>query len=147
MHGSLDRSAGLLKLSRRLDVDHRVVRYDRRGYGRSVEAGGPFTMEAHVGDLAAVLDGRPAVVFGHSYGGNVALALAQRQPAQVRAVGVYETPLSWLDWWPATTAGGDALASADGAPLDPADAAAPTTRSTNVCTATTSSPSTWTWSA
>ena len=39
-------------------------------------------------------------MFGHSYGGNVALALADRHPALVRAVGVYETPLPWLDWWP-----------------------------------------------
>ena len=33
-------------------------------------------------------------------------ALADRHPELVRAVGVYETPLPWLDWWPTTTAGG-----------------------------------------
>ena len=62
-------------------------------------------MDAQVADLVDVLAGRPAVVFGHSYGGNVALAAADRHPDLVRAVGVYETPLSWLDWWPGTTAG------------------------------------------
>ena len=31
----MDRSAGMLKLSRQLDDDFRVLRYDRRGYGRS----------------------------------------------------------------------------------------------------------------
>ena len=54
-----------------------------------------------------LLDGRRALVFGHSYGGNVALAAAARHPELVVAVAVYETPLSWLDWWPGTTAGAD----------------------------------------
>ena len=105
VHGSMDRSAGLLKLSRRLDDRFRVLRYDRRGYGRSAPHGGPFTMDGQVADLVEVLAGRPAVVFGHSYGGNVALALADRHPDLVRAVGVYETPLPWVDWWPDSTAG------------------------------------------
>ena len=43
------------------------------------------------------------MVFGHSYGGNVALALAERHPQLVRAVAVYEVPLSWLPWWPGST--------------------------------------------
>jgi pimeloyl-ACP methyl ester carboxylesterase len=119
VHGSMDRSAGLLKLSRRLDATTRVLRYDRRGYGRSTPHDGPFAMGEQVADLVALLDGRRAVVFGHSYGGNVALALADRHPELVRAVGVYEAPLSWLDWWPGTTAGADALATRG----DPAEAA------------------------
>ncbi len=119
VHGSMDRSAGLLKLSRRLDDAHRVLRYDRRGYGRSRPHEGPFSMGEQVADLVGLLDGRRAVVFGHSYGGNVALALADRHPELVQAVGVYEAPLSWLDWWPGTTAGADALATRG----DPADAA------------------------
>jgi pimeloyl-ACP methyl ester carboxylesterase len=123
VHGSMDRSAGLLKLSRRLDDRHRVVRYDRRGYGRSVALDGPYTLAAHVADLEHVVAERRVVLFGHSYGGNVALALAARRPDLVQAVAVYETPLSWLAWWPTTTAGGDALATVDGIPLAPADAA------------------------
>jgi pimeloyl-ACP methyl ester carboxylesterase len=118
IHGTMDRSAGLLKLSRRLDGEYRVLRYDRRGYGRSTPHAGPFGIADQVADVEALVDRRRAVVFGHSYGGNVALALAARRPDLVRAVGVYETPLSWLDWWPATTAGADALAQDD-----PADAA------------------------
>ncbi|MDQ3470538.1 MAG: alpha/beta hydrolase [Actinomycetota bacterium] len=119
IHGSMDRSAGLLKLSRRLDDDHRVARYDRRGYGRSAPHDGPFDVARQVDDLLAVMAGRSAVLFGHSYGGNVALTLAAQQPDVVRAVVVYESPLSWLPWWPTTTAGGQAL---DGM-TDPADAA------------------------
>jgi pimeloyl-ACP methyl ester carboxylesterase len=62
-----------------------------------------------VEDLVAVIDGRPAVVFGHSFGGDVALAAAERHPALVRAVGTYEAPMSWEPWWPDDTAGGDAV--------------------------------------
>jgi pimeloyl-ACP methyl ester carboxylesterase len=115
VHGSLDRSAGMLKLSRRLDDEFRVTRYDRRGYGRSMPHPGPFGIEHQVDDLVAVIGRSPlapgrCVVFGHSYGGNVALALAERHPELVAGVAVYESPLSWLDWWPDATAGADARA-------------------------------------
>jgi len=39
------------------------------------------------------------VLFGHSYGGDVALALAQRHPELVTAAVVFEPPLPWLDFW------------------------------------------------
>jgi pimeloyl-ACP methyl ester carboxylesterase len=123
VHGSMDRSAGLLRLSRRLDVSCRVVRYDRRGYGRSLGVGPPFAISDQVDDLAGVMERhatgrRAAIVFGHSFGGNVALALAQRHPELVGAVAVFETPLAWLDWWPGNTAGATALTV-----HDPGDAA------------------------
>ena len=115
VHGSLDRSAGMVKLSRRLEDRFRVTRYDRRGYGRSMPHSGPFGIDAQVDDLVHVITSapdapEPCVVFGHSYGGNVALATAQRHPALVSGVVVYETPLPWLPWWPGTTAGADARA-------------------------------------
>lgn len=117
-HGSMDRSAGMLRLSRRLDEDFAVLRYDRRGYGRSVDVGPPFTLRDHVEDLASVIEShapgrRAALVFGHSFGGNVALGLADQRPDLVDAVAVYETPLSWLEWWPGSGAGGAALAKND----------------------------------
>jgi pimeloyl-ACP methyl ester carboxylesterase len=116
VHGSMDRSTGMLKLSRQFDRAHRVVRYDRRGYGRSVPAHGmhpgPFDMAHQVDDLLELLAGRPSVLVGHSYGGNVALALAAQHPHLVRAIAVYETPLSWEAWWPVNTAGSAAVASA-----------------------------------
>jgi len=119
VHGTMDRGAGMLKLSRRLDGSCRVLRYDRRGYGRSAPHPGPFDIEHQVADLVALLDGRPAVLVGHSFGGNVALATADRHPGLVRGVVVYETPLSWEPWWPGTTAGGAAVSAA----TDPAAAA------------------------
>ena len=111
VHGTMDRSTGMLRISRRLDDRLRVLRYDRRGYGRSVPHDGPFDMNAQVGDLMTLLAFRPAVLVGHSYGGNVALAAASRCPELIRGVAVYETPLSWEPWWPGTTAGAEARAT------------------------------------
>jgi pimeloyl-ACP methyl ester carboxylesterase len=121
IHGSLDRASGMLRLVRHLDTSSRVLRYDRRGYGRSRPHPGPFGLEQQVADLAQLVDGRPVLLFGHSYGGNVALAFAQHNPDQVAAVAVYETPLSWYEWWPGTTAGSNALATR-GEPADAAEA-------------------------
>lgn len=117
IHGSLDRSAGMARLARALGAHWRVLRYDRRGYGRSRPHSGPFDVSRQVDDLLGVLEERPAVLVGHSFGGHVALAASVAAPSLVRGVSVYETPLSWMEWWPARTAGGLAAAS------DPADAA------------------------
>lgn len=119
VHGAMDRGAGMLKVSRRLDHRFRVLRYDRRGYGRSAPHPGPFDMAGQVEDLVDLLDGRRAAIVGHSYGGNVALATAQRHPELVAGVVVYESPLSWEPWWPGTTAGAVAVQQQH----DPADAA------------------------
>lgn len=113
IHGSLDRSAGMARLARELSVHWRVLRYDRRGYGRSRPHDGPFDVASQVDDLLTLLDGEPAVLVGHSFGGHVALATAARVPELVAGVSVYETPLSWMDWWPAGTAGGMAAMSSD----------------------------------
>jgi len=123
VHGTMDRSTSMLRLSRKLDQRFRVLRYDRRGYGRSVPAEGahqgPFDMARQVDDLVALLDDRRALLVGHSYGGNVALSAATRFPELIAGVAAYETPLSWEAWWPHNTAG--AAARATGA--SPAEAA------------------------
>jgi len=121
VHGAMDRSAGMLRLSRRLDGKFRVARYDRRGYGKSTPHGGPFAMAAQVSDLVEVIDGRCAVVVGHSYGGNIALATAEQYPSLVAGVVIYETPLSWEPWWPGSTAGAVAIKAA-GQPEQAAEA-------------------------
>ena len=72
-------------------------------------------MGAQVDDLVELLAGRQAVLVGHSYGGNVALATAEHHPDLVAGVAVYETPLSWEPWWPGTTAGSIAVAESSAA--------------------------------
>lgn len=100
VHGSLDRSAGLLRLARRLDRDRCVVRYDRRGYGRSQHLSAPYDLRAHLDDLSSLLDGAPTVLFGHSFGGAVALAAAIEFGSTIAGVAVYEPPMIWEPWWP-----------------------------------------------
>ncbi len=58
VHGSMDRSTSFAKVVRRLRDDFRVLSYDRRGYGRSVAVGGPFTMGRQVDDLLSVMADR-----------------------------------------------------------------------------------------
>ena len=121
VHGTMDRSSSFGRVVRHLD-GHRVVRYDRRGYGRSVDLGPPEGFDQQVDDLLGVIDetsAGAAIVAGHSYGGTIAVAAAQRAPDRIAGVVAYESPMPWRDWWPRDSAGARAVAGA----TDPADAA------------------------
>lgn len=107
VHGSMDRSGSWVRCVRELRDLH-TVRYDRRGYGRSLELG-PGTLPVHVDDLFAVIDGRPCVVAGHSYGAAIALVAAERRPDLVRGVVSYEGPMPWRDFWPSSSGGATAM--------------------------------------
>lgn len=113
IHGSLDRSGGMALSARHLQGEHRVLRYDRRGYGRSWPHPGPFSVDDQVDDLVSLVGDRRSVLIGHSFGGNIALAASVRLGKQVVGVSTYETPLSWMEWWPGTTAGAMAVASSE----------------------------------
>lgn len=110
VHGAMDRGAGLARVARHLDDIARVVRYDRRGYGRAVAHPGPFRIADQVDDLVAVLDGRPAVLVGHSLGGVIVLAAADRHPELAVAVVAFEPPMPWVEWWPGDSASARAAA-------------------------------------
>ena len=79
-----------------LSVDHRVIAFDHRGHGRSsVPRRGEYTLDRLAGDLDAVLDAtlnarERAVIAGHSMGGIMIAAWAQRRRHTVadRADGV-----------------------------------------------------------
>jgi len=100
VHGSLDRGTSFARVVRRLNDLH-VITYDRRGYERSREVR-PIARSVgeHAADLLRIIGARKSVVIGHSYGGDVALAAAIEDPRSVLAVGAYEPPLPWTDWWP-----------------------------------------------
>lgn len=77
---------------------HRVIAYDRRGYGASAH---PPVRDhrRHVADAVAVLEKvakSPATVLGWSSGGNIALALTAARPDLVRNLIVVEPPFHGL---------------------------------------------------
>ncbi len=110
VHGAMDRSGGMLRVRRILQQSCRVMRYDRRGYARSLAAGPPVSFDQQVDDLARLLGGSPAVLAGHSFGGLICLALAEQRPDLVRSVLAFEAPKMWAPWWPGGTPGGRAVA-------------------------------------
>ena len=109
IHGSLDRSAGMLRVSRQIQKVAQVIRFDRRGYAQNNIHQGPFSVAGNVDDVVSILNGREAILIGHSFGGNIALATAALLGKQIHAVSTYETPLSWFEWWPRNTAGANSL--------------------------------------
>ena len=115
VHGVMDRATSFTRLMAKLP-EWSIVAYDRRGYGRSNHAGPPDTFDVQVEDLVHVLDGEPAVAFGHSFGGDVVLAAADRQPGLITAAVVWEAPQPWMPWWPATSTSRGSYSD-----MDPAD--------------------------
>ncbi len=109
----------MARLARLAQQTHRTVRFDRRGYGVHHGHPGPFTVSGNADDVINIIGSRRAVLIGHSYGGNIALAVAERVPGLVVGVSTYETPLSWFDWWPKNTPGGNAVTAS---PEDAAEA-------------------------
>lgn len=77
--------------ARALAPDYRTVAWDMRGHGRSASPEDPaaYSLDATIEDLAALLDhcgAKRAVIGGHSLGGYVSLAFADRYPDRVTAL-------------------------------------------------------------
>jgi len=68
---------------------YRVLLYDCRGMWKSAHPKGPYTMELHADDLAALMDTlhiETAHLAGISYGGEVSMAFALKYPQRVRTL-------------------------------------------------------------
>jgi pimeloyl-ACP methyl ester carboxylesterase len=77
---------------------YEVIALDRRGHGsRYLEGVG--SLDDHVGDILGLIDDRPATVVGQSIGGLAVIGAALREPARIRAVGLYETSILFAEWW------------------------------------------------
>jgi pimeloyl-ACP methyl ester carboxylesterase len=92
IHGTAASTWG--DLPDRLD-GHRVIAYDRRGFGASPgEPGASLTAHAtDAAELLTSLDAAPAIVVGWSIGGVIALELAASRPELVRGLVIVEAPL------------------------------------------------------
>jgi pimeloyl-ACP methyl ester carboxylesterase len=107
VHGSPDRSKNLAHVVHQLG-DLPVTVYDRRGYGRSLDAAwsadGTFHggFDIHATDLIQLLDGTPSVVVGQSAGGSIAMLAATRAPELFLALGLWEPPLMAWPFWDGT---------------------------------------------
>lgn len=100
VHGAPDRSKNFARVLDELGLASPVTIYDRRGYGRSMDAGalgGGFTQ--HAEDLIDIIDQQPAIVIGQSAGGAIALQASIMAPDKFLALGVWEPPMVAHEWW------------------------------------------------
>jgi 3-oxoadipate enol-lactonase len=96
----------------------RVLQYDCRGQGQSAHPDGPYSMDLHADDLAALLDALAvdaAHVLGISYGGEVAQAFALKYARRVLSLILADTVSEVgpelrmvVDGWCAAARSGDA---------------------------------------
>ena len=73
--------SGLVAL---LETDHRVIAFDRPGFGYSERPRSRFwtpqDQAVLLGQALRILDARPAIIVGHSWGTLVAISMALRDP-------------------------------------------------------------------
>jgi 3-oxoadipate enol-lactonase len=82
-----------------LSKHYRVLLYDCRGMWQSDHPAGPYSMELHADDLAALLDAlgiERAHIAGISYGGELSLAFALKYPARTRSL-IVSSSVSHID--------------------------------------------------
>src|SRR3954452_12986993 len=96
LHGGSARWPEVSDLIPALAATRRFYALDLRGHGRSGWVPGCYQLRDYAADVAAFLQGRvgrPAVLFGHSLGGQVALLAAAEYAHLVRAVINGDSPL------------------------------------------------------
>ncbi len=89
VHGLGGAATNWVELLPRLVERHRVLVLDLPGHGGSGRLHRGAGMSAFADSVAAVIeheDAAPALVFGHSFGGQVALRLVHRRPELVRGL-------------------------------------------------------------
>ena len=80
-----------------LKAYYTVFSLDHRGHGDSSHTPGNYTVESVSGDSAQFIEqviGEPALVWGHSMGGVVTLALTAAYPDLVKAIALEDPPLN-----------------------------------------------------
>jgi pimeloyl-ACP methyl ester carboxylesterase len=83
-----------------LSGSYRMVRWDRRGYGRSGEPAAPYASDQDLASVVGALADPPAVLIGSSNGGLLSLQVALQHPELVTAlvlVGPIASGLGFTD--------------------------------------------------
>ena len=101
IHGALIADA-MLPLAREdaLSESYRLIRYRRRGHGRSDSPPSPFSIRQQAGDALALmrhLGVERAHVIGHSGGGTIGVELASEAPGRVHTLVVLEPAIMPTD--------------------------------------------------
>ena len=97
LHGGSARWQEFEPLIPTLAARWHVYAPDFRGHGESGRVPSRYRLRDYVADIGVFLEGRvgqPAVLFGHSLGGQVALMLAAQRPELARAVVNGDAPLA-----------------------------------------------------
>ena len=116
LHGLAGHAGEWRETAKWLTETCRVVAIDARGHGRSERMPADVSREAHVADVALVVEQLglgPAVVLGQSLGGLSALIFAARRPELVRGVVIADASPAGAD----DAAGATAVAAAVAASL------------------------------
>jgi pimeloyl-ACP methyl ester carboxylesterase len=83
--GAMSPVAGFAAVFKELAADHRLIAYDRAGYGVSDAV--PLDLELQIGDLIAILEeAGQAVLVGHSWGGLLAQLAAWQRPELINGL-------------------------------------------------------------
>jgi len=118
LHGGSARWQSTLPLISAFSNQWQVFAPDLRGHGRSGRVPGSYRLTDYAADIAAFLQQvveQPAVLFGHSLGGQVATLVAASRPLLVRGLVIGDAPcdlatlrnafqrdqerlLSWKSW-------------------------------------------------
>ena len=92
VHGFVGSKENWLPVMRELSRDYRLVAPDLPGWGESQRIGGidygPLAQMERLADYLRTLDETPALVVGHSMGGQLVGLLASRHPELVRRIGL-----------------------------------------------------------
>ena len=97
LHGGGDRWQYLLPIIPSLALRWHLFALDLRGHGKSGRPPGEYRPEHYVADVIAWMEQHltePAILFGHSLGGWVALMVAAQQTEKVRALILGDPPLN-----------------------------------------------------
>lgn len=100
LHGGSSRWQSSLPLIPDLSQHWHVYAPDLRGHGQSGHVPGSYRLKDYVADIVSFLEKvvqEPAILFGHSLGGQIAILIAAWYPHLVKALLIGDAPLDYMN--------------------------------------------------